>query len=90
MFNIMNLLTKYSSPWNEESLAKGIPIKYLKQVQVSLLFGDFSESLTGFRYMFRGGPKYKTSANKTGYSKRPQAFCHKAMADTFAIYERSL
>tara|TARA_B110000196_G_C20645115_1_gene430315 strand:+ start:86 stop:355 length:270 start_codon:yes stop_codon:yes gene_type:complete len=88
--NTIELLTKYSAPWNEESLAKGIPIKYLKQVQAGLLFGDFSDGLTGFRYMFRGGPKYKTSANKTGYSKRPQAFCHKAMADTFAIYKRSL
>jgi hypothetical protein len=88
--NMMKLLTKHQSPWNEESLAKGIPIKYLKQVQAGLLFGDFSEGLTGFRYMFRGGPKYKTPANKTGYRIRPRAFCHKAMADTFAIYKRGL
>jgi hypothetical protein len=78
----IELLTKHASPFFEESLAKGIPIKYLKTVQAALLFGEASEGLTGFRYMFRG-------KSKPGY-KRPQAWCSKAGAETFAIYKRSV
>ena len=91
----LDLLYKHASPAEESSYAKGIPMKYLKQVQEDLkhdnatkvfmyrVFGGYS-----FRYMFRGGDKYKTPANNTGYHKRPSAFCHKAMADTFTIYEK--
>lgn len=79
---IMELLQKHASPMNEESIAKGIPIKYLKQVQKALQFGSSPEDTIGFRYMFRG-------KSKLGY-KRPQAWCSKAGADTFAIYKRSL
>ena len=86
----IEILTKYQSPIEEASFAKGIPMKYLKQIQGSLLYADGMQGVKGLRYVFRGAAKYKTSANKTGYHKRPQAWCHKAMADTFAIYERSL
>ena len=86
----IEILTKYQSPIEEASFAKGIPMKYLKQIQAAMLFSDTIQGVKGFRYAFRGAAKYKTSANKTGYHKRPQAFCHKDMAETFAIYERSL
>ena len=87
---VIDILTKYQSPIEEASFAKGIPMKYLKQIQAAMLFSDTIQGVKGFRYAFRGAAKYKTSANKTGYHKRPQAFCHKNMAETFAIYERSL
>jgi len=86
----IEILTKYQSPIEEASFAKGIPMKYLKQIQAATLFADGMQGVKGLRYAFRGAAKYKTSANKTGYHKRPQAFCHKDMAETFAIYERSL
>ena len=73
---------KYASPSSEASFAKGIPMKYLKLMQSSLLYFDSLEGVKGFRYCFRG-------KSKPGF-KRPQAWCPKAQADTFAIYERSL
>jgi hypothetical protein len=74
----MNLIELfYKSPDNETSLAKGIPIRELKFIQ-SL----FINEPTKYRYVFRG-------KSKPGY-KRPQAYCHKVGADSFAIYERRL
>ncbi len=78
----MEILEKYESPSNETSFAKGIPMKYLKLMQSSLLYFDSLEGVKGFRYCFRG-------KSKPGF-KRPQAWCPRSQADTFAIYERSL
>jgi hypothetical protein len=72
------LMIKYESPDNETSLAKGIPIKLLSWVQ-----GEFKHpSRRKVRYVFRG-------VSIPGSYRRPQSWCHKAMADTFAIYKRS-
>lgn len=76
------ILQIYRSSSSESSFAKGIPMKYLKLMQSSLLFYDSLEGVKGFRYVFRG-------KSKPGF-KRPQAWCPKAQADSFAIYERSL
>ena len=71
------LMIKYASPANESSLAKNIPIKLLPWFQ-----GEFSgPSRKKVRYIFRG-------VSIPGVYKRPQSWCHKAMADTFAIYNR--
>jgi hypothetical protein len=74
---LLSLVTgyPYESPDNETSFSKGIPIKYLKFIQKNLIKDPIK-----FRYMFRGG-------SKPGY-KRPQAYCHKVGAETFAIYKR--
>ena len=72
------LMIKYESPASETSLAKGIPIKLLSWVQ-----GEFKHpSRRKVRYVFRG-------VSIPGSYRRPQSWCHKAMADTFAIYKRS-
>ena len=72
------LMIKYESPDNETSLAKGIPIKLLSWVQ-----GEFNNpSRRKVRYVFRG-------VSIPGLYRRPQSWCHKHMADTFAIYKRS-
>ena len=61
---------------NEESIAKGIPIKYLKY------FKEVSnhKNAKKIRYRYRG-------KSKLGYD-RPYAYCHMNGADTFAIYYR--
>ena len=61
---------------NEESIAKGIPIKYLKY------FKEVSASRRAkrVRYRYRG-------ISKPNYS-RPQSFCHMNYADTFSVYYR--
>ena len=72
------LMIKYKSPAGETSLAKGIPIKLLPWVQ-----GEFNTpSRIKVRYVFRG-------VSIPGLYKRPLSWCHKHMADTFAIYKRS-
>jgi|TARA_B100001027_G_scaffold215183_1_gene188670 hypothetical protein len=60
----------------EESIAKGIPIKYLKY------FKEVSnhKNAKKIRYRYRG-------KSKLGYD-RPYAYCHMNGADTFAIYYR--
>jgi len=78
----MEILKKYKSPESEASFAKGIPMKYLKLMQSSLLYFDSLDGVKGFRWVFRG-------KSKPGF-KRPQAWCPKPHAETFAIYERSL
>ncbi len=74
---IDELMLKYASPANERSLAKGIPIKLLKWVQHEIANEQYP---TKVRYMFRGKSK--------GLFRRPQSYCPKYGADTFAIYER--
>ncbi len=76
------ILEKYKSPESEASFAKGIPMKYLKLMQSSLLYFDSLDGVKGFRWVFRG-------KSKPGFV-RPQAWCPKPHAETFAIYERSL
>jgi hypothetical protein len=77
------LMIKYESPASETSLAKGIPIKLLGWVQ-----GKFNNpSRRKVRYVFRG---VSGGWRHAVWYKRPQSFCHKGMADTFAIYKRSL
>ena len=78
----IEILEKYESPSSESSIAKGIPMKYLKLMQSSLLYFDSLDGVKGFRWVFRG-------KSKPGF-KRPQAWCPKPHAETFAIYERSL
>lgn len=73
------LIIKYlTDPFSKEiSIAKGIPIKYLKY------FKEVSSTGIGkkVRYRFRG-------ESMDGIYDRPQSFCHKLMAQTFAIYHR--
>ena len=82
------LLVKYESPAGETSLAKGIPIKLLPWVQKEFN----APSRRKVRYVFRGvsgGWRYLENMGKYEWYIRPQSFCHKGMADTFAIYKRS-
>jgi len=61
-------------------IASDIPIKYVKYFQEVTA----SKNAMNVRYRYRG-----TSKVKNGYFyKRPQSFCHKDFADTFAIYGR--
>ena len=72
------LLLKYlTDPHNgEHSIAKNIPIKYLKY------FKAISKNGKGhkLRYRYRG-------VSKPNY-RRVSSFCHMAYADTFAIYKK--
>jgi hypothetical protein len=85
----LDLIYKYKSPSNEASYAKCIPMKYLKQIQEDLKHDNatrvFMNRAFGgdkYRYMFRG-------KSKLGF-KRPQAWCPKPHAETFAIYEKGV
>ena len=79
---VIEILTKYQSPIEEASFAKGIPMKYLKLIQGSILYADGMQGVKGLRYVFRG-------PSKPGF-KRPQAWIPKAHATSFAIYERGV
>jgi len=72
------LLSKYlTDPWGKEvSIAKGIPIKYLKY------FKEVSnnKNAMNIRYRYRG-------TSKPGYRRDP-SYVLMGWADTFAIYER--
>ena len=72
------LLHKYFTDPNieEHSIAKNIPMKYLKY------FKEVTGSGNGMKvqYRFRG--------NSKSWYKRPQSFCHMHGADTFAVYGR--
>ena len=83
MLKPIEILTKYQSPIEEASFAKGIPMKYLKLDTSSYVVSLMAmQGVKGLRYVFRG-------QSKPGF-KRPQAWCPKAHATSFAIYERSL
>ena len=80
------ILLKYlTNPHSSEvSIAKGIPMKYLKY------FKEVSahKNAMKIRYRYRGKSGFKTQY-KTGLQMhyiRPQSFCHMNGADTFAIY----
>ena len=68
------LIRLYSSHKNELSLAKGIPMAWLK------LLYQYSKKVSPLRFRYRG-------KSKPNYD-RPWAFVHKEFADSFAIYER--
>ena len=72
------LLSKYlTDPWGKEvSIAKGIPIKYLKY------FKEVSnnKNAMNIRYRYRG-------SSKPGYRRDP-SYVLVDWADTFAIYRR--
>ena len=76
----MTLLTKYISPENETSVFKGIPISMRDSDEVRNLM-----MTRKFSVKYRGTSKH---CGKDTYI-RPQAYCHKSGADTFAIYPYS-
>ena len=67
----IGILESFRSPEAERSMFKGIPMSLYREVTRLLPCKDR-------RILFRG-------LSKPGY-KRPQAYIHKAKADTFAIY----
>ena len=76
----MTLLAKYLSPENETSVFKGIPISMRDSDEVRNLM-----MTRKFSVKYRGTSKY---CGKDSYI-RPQSYCHKDYADTFAIYPYS-
>jgi|TARA_B110000438_G_scaffold111508_1_gene109402 hypothetical protein len=76
----MTLLAKYISPENETSVFKGIPIalRHSDEVRNLMMTRKFSV-------------KYRGQSKNCGYLIyiRPQSYCHKQFADTFAIYPYS-
>ena len=77
------LLLKYlTDPHNgEHSIAKNIPIKYLKY------FKAISKNGKGHKLRYRYRGVSKTMPNGYVY-KRVPSFCHMQFADTFALYYR--
>ena len=74
------ILEKYLSPENESSVFKGIPI--------SLRQSDVVRNLMmtrKFSVKYRGKSRY----NYGDMYIRPQAYCHKDQATSFAIYPYS-
>ena len=63
---------KYLAHPNEQCIAKAIPIRYLP------IFKEFSLKVKPLRIRYRG--------NSTAQYIRPQSFCHKDRANSFAIY----
>ena len=79
----MTLLAKYISPENESSVFKGIPIDLRNSDEVRNLMMTRKFSVT-----YRGKSKFLTPGKPFLY-RRPQSYCHKEYADTFAIYPYS-
>ena len=79
----MTLLAKYLSPENETSVFKGIPIalRHSDEVRNLMMTRKFSVK-------YRGTSKFLTPGKPFLY-RRPQSYCHKEYADTFAIYPYS-
>ena len=73
---LCEIIHRYESPETEASLAKKIPMRFVKELQ--------RKFPGAFRYRYRG-PSENTETYGFRYS-RPRAFCHKAWARTFAIY----
>ena len=78
----MTLLAKYLSPENESSTFKGIPIslRYSDEVRNLMMTRKFSVK-------YRGTSKFCNMGTENYI--RPQSYCHKEYADTFAIYPYS-
>ena len=70
--NILNILEKYESPESEASFYKGIPIKYLKDVQKSLLFYDSLDGVKTFRYILEVSLSLVLKDHKHGALKHMQ------------------
>ena len=68
------LIRLYKSPACELSIAKGIPMAWLK------LLYQYSKKVSPLRFRYRG-------KSKPNY-RRPGAYVNKEFADSFAIYER--
>ena len=75
----MTLLAKYLSPEKEASVFKGIPIalRHSDEVRNLMMTRKFSV-------------KYRGKSKHLGHIIyiRPQSYCHKEYADTFAIYPK--
>ena len=69
-----DLIRLYKSPNCELSLAKGIPMAWLK------LLYQYSKKVSPLRFRYRGKSK--------PIYRRPGAYVNKEFADSFAIYER--
>ena len=69
------LIRLYKSPTCELSLAKGIPMAWLKLLYL------YSKRVSPLRFRYRG-------KSKPNY-RRPVAYVNKEFADSFAIYERN-
>ncbi len=78
----MTLLAKYLSPKTDYSVFKGIPIalRHSDEVRNIMMTRKFSVKYRGTS---------KVGAWGTEIYKRPQSYCHKEYADTFAIYPYS-
>ena len=79
----MTLLAKYISPENESSVFKGIPIDLRNSDEVRNLM-----MTRMFSVKYRGTSKIGY-VNSPSFYNRPQSYCHKEWADTFAIYPYS-
>ena len=82
--NQIKLLEKYISPSSETSAFKGIPINLYDEVTRML-------PMKKRRIIYRGTSKSVKGLQppqwfRKAWYKRPQSFCHKFAADTFAIY----
>ena len=83
-------LERYISPDNESSVFKGIPIalRHSDEVRNIMMTRDFTVKYRGkSRWVARFA-----SLNDIPYGDfyvRPQSYCHKDMAETFAIYPYS-
>ncbi len=69
------LIRLYKSPSDEISVAKGIPMAWLKLLYL------YSKRVSPLRFRYRG-------KSKPNY-RRPVAYVNKEFADSFAIYERN-
>jgi len=74
------LIQQFRSPYDECSIAKGIPIKFLG------IFYDYSKMVQPLRIRYRGSSKYYPDGYR--YYRRPRDYVHRIYADTFAIYKR--
>jgi len=75
LYIMEKILSHYRSPYDEESLAKNIPMKYLGLVKAAYP--------GKFRYRYRG-------QSIRGIYRRDPSYCIQSMADSFAIYRREL
>lgn len=75
LYIMEDILRYYRSPWNEVSLAKNIPTKYLGLVKAAYP--------GKFRYRYRG-------QSIQGIYRRDPSYCLQSMADSFAIYKRKI
>ena len=69
------VLWHYRSPYDEVSVSKGIPMKYLDLVKAAYP--------GKFRYRYRG-------QSIRGIYRRDPSYCTQSMADSFAIYKREV